>query len=307
MFRAVAVLVLTAMAISEVDALVLISQDFDDTGVFVAGSHLDLGGVGDSGTRAGLWRNAGYPDKTGAKVEDVEHYSMGQSLEVMRTEGYETGRFLGYVDGGATSGILEVSFRAKRSAAGPGTEYNGSGSVFAVGNFGVGGPAPLDVMFGDYAIGLNLKSDNNLYVRDGNVDVPAVTSLDTAGGAGSWHEYKLVIDIDNATYDAYLDSAPIYSGAVFDPVFIRNTASGREINAVTATTPFVNGAYSVWFDDIVLVDTSGPHVCGDPDTVYDEFDFNRDCHVNLADVAVFAAQWLWCTDPENSRCDQFWK
>lgn len=45
-----------------------------------------------------------------------------------------------------------------------------------------------------------------------------------------------------------------------------------------------------------------PAVCGDPGTVYKRSDANRDCSVNLLDVAVMAGEWLDCTDPEQANC-----
>lgn len=36
-------------------------------------------------------------------------------------------------------------------------------------------------------------------------------------------------------------------------------------------------------------------------------DLNRDGVLNLADIVIFAGQWLWCTDPGQSYCDQFWQ
>jgi hypothetical protein len=47
--------------------------------------------------------------------------------------------------------------------------------------------------------------------------------------------------------------------------------------------------------------------CGDPGTVYFSSDLNQDCKVDMRDVATFAAQWLWCSDPANTQCDKFWK
>lgn len=42
--------------------------------------------------------------------------------------------------------------------------------------------------------------------------------------------------------------------------------------------------------------------CGDAG--YKEFDFNQDCTVNIPDFAIFAEQWLECTDPQNINCFQ---
>jgi len=41
-------------------------------------------------------------------------------------------------------------------------------------------------------------------------------------------------------------------------------------------------------------------VCGDAEHPYPAFDLNKDCRVDLADLALFLAHWLECTAPE---CD----
>jgi len=38
--------------------------------------------------------------------------------------------------------------------------------------------------------------------------------------------------------------------------------------------------------------------CGDPEHPYPPMDFNQDCVVNVADLAMFAEHWLTCTKPE---------
>jgi hypothetical protein len=84
-----------------------------------------------------------------------------------------------------------------------------------------------------------------------------------------------------------------------------------------------------------------PSICGDYGTQYFATDLNKDCRtdfkdyaifakhyiwdlclppdwcefadidqsteVNIGDIADIARQWLWCTDPAQTYCDQFWK
>ncbi len=38
--------------------------------------------------------------------------------------------------------------------------------------------------------------------------------------------------------------------------------------------------------------------CGDLDHPYPPGDANKDCYVNLPDLALMAANWLTCTDPD---------
>jgi len=50
------------------------------------------------------------------------------------------------------------------------------------------------------------------------------------------------------------------------------------------------------------------YACGDPGTEYLGNDFNNDCDVNIEDlVEEVVGKWLWCSDPENPNCDQYWK
>ena len=55
---------------------------------------------------------------------------------------------------------------------------------------------------------------------------------------------------------------------------------------------------------LIIVD---PEFCGDEGTVYVLADLDMNCYVNWGDFAVFASQWLWCTDPAEPNCDQYWK
>ncbi len=43
--------------------------------------------------------------------------------------------------------------------------------------------------------------------------------------------------------------------------------------------------------------------CGQTGTTYTAADINRDCEVNLYDMAMMAAQWLGCTNPANPDCE----
>ncbi len=45
-----------------------------------------------------------------------------------------------------------------------------------------------------------------------------------------------------------------------------------------------------------------PDECGDPGTFYYGGDINRDCKVDWQDFAIFAGDWLGCTDPANPNC-----
>jgi len=56
-----------------------------------------------------------------------------------------------------------------------------------------------------------------------------------------------------------------------------------------------------YYDNFVV---SQP-VCGDPGTVYNAGDLNKDCVVDFYDFAMLVSQWLECTDPEDPTCIQY--
>jgi len=59
--------------------------------------------------------------------------------------------------------------------------------------------------------------------------------------------------------------------------------------------------FMIWHD--ALYERMG--VCGDPGTEYLTYDLNQDCDVDEKDMTELAGEWLNCTDPTNSYCDQF--
>ncbi|MFH1613738.1 MAG: hypothetical protein ABIG61_01460 [Planctomycetota bacterium] len=42
--------------------------------------------------------------------------------------------------------------------------------------------------------------------------------------------------------------------------------------------------------------------CGEPGTLYFAGDLNRDCYIDINDVALFVEDWLSCTDPNDPEC-----
>jgi len=65
------------------------------------------------------------------------------------------------------------------------------------------------------------------------------------------------------------------------------------------------GFGTAWVDSVSVGNLVGPPQCGDPGTVYLQSDLNRDCQVNLPDLAIFAGEWFYCTDPADPNCDQY--
>ena len=74
---------------------------------------------------------------------------------------------------------------------------------------------------------------------------------------------------------------------------------------------YTGGPGSPTSPDVLIIDNAiyeplGTYECGDPGTVYLDADLNHDCKVDLKDVAMFAQQWGWCSEPTNAACDQYW-
>ncbi|MCD4831422.1 MAG: hypothetical protein K8R02_06390 [Anaerohalosphaeraceae bacterium] len=63
------------------------------------------------------------------------------------------------------------------------------------------------------------------------------------------------------------------------------------------------------FDNLTIVAdvNTTPSQCGDAGTIYITSDLSEDCYVDFEDYSKFAEDWLKCTDPNNSDCDEYWK
>ena len=68
-------------------------------------------------------------------------------------------------------------------------------------------------------------------------------------------------------------------------------------HSITSTDAYWNQMQDVSLDVLVLDDDLA---CGD--WGYLEMDFNRDCYVDVGDLALFAEQWMVCTDPAGQAC-----
>lgn len=130
------------------------------------------------------------------------------------------------------------------------------------------------------------------------------------------------------------DSGGYFSGDVSmgtfvsgEPVYLELTMEGYSVigkvthNGVTQTISYTttvinsgnpgfggydNGYAVGYFDNFEVLSSAssyaGPEKCGDHETVYKNADLNRDCYVNLFDVAELTNNWLECTDPNSNNC-----
>ncbi len=118
---------------------------------------------------------------------------------------------------------------------------------------------------------------------------------------------------------------------------IQNPTANYWTTVVGPAAPFLTIDLTNITFDVILE----PLVCGDPGTIYLKADLNQNCfvdmydynvlgvnwgrtdcvdttwcqradinksgEVDLVDLHLFCNQWLYCTDPETSHCDPFWK
>jgi hypothetical protein len=125
--------------------------------------------------------------------------------------------------------------------------------------------------------------------------IPDTTRLDLGEGAG----VSKVLSFDTNNWD--VPQPVTVTAVVEDPypgdavVSITHSLGGIDFedpNYVTLTVPADLG--------IQLLEIAPELECGV--WGYHALDFNEDCYVNLPDLAVFAAEWLVCTDPLGDGC-----
>lgn len=230
-------------------AVVLIEQNFDNTTTFVAGTTFTAAGVGNAGTTAGLWRSGLQP--LGGTVRSNLSFSPGQSISTERVN-FGEGQVLGYVNGGALTGDVEISFKFNRP------------DFAAGGSFRTGYNEDLVVFDNIEAIGIDIQADNRAYVSDAGA---AVQILDTVP-LNEWQAFKFLIDLDAKTYDTYYSADAteasmqlVYAGAVFEQLA---EAEGGTLNSVMfvpipASTP-------LHWDDVLV---SAESVAPEPDADFD--------------------------------------
>ena len=140
---------------------------------------------------------------------------------------------------------------------------------------------------------------------------------DTTGAPASF-----LVDLDNGRYEVSLtvgDQYALSAGAIDitaeGNLIAENLAySNNEWVTVTARVQITDGQMDLGFsndgggqwivNDLIIEKPAGS--CGAPGTVYLDTDMNHDCYVNLMDFASLASDWLKCTDPGNTECDQYW-
>jgi hypothetical protein len=247
-------------------AVVLIDQKFDDTSVFVNESQLGLPGTGDSSTTAGLWRQG--LSAPGGSVANAQSYSGAQSISTVRTT-FGKGQVLGFVNDGATSGMVETSFRF-RKASDP-----NSGASFRLGYSN-------DIaVFDNIDLGVEINGDNSVFVVDGGSPVPVIAQVDADPANPTWHAFKLVVDVTAKKYDVYYSAdatdanfAAVYIGATVPTIF----SDGGKVNCMWWGPNF--DGHTVYIDDAYLTADAivPPSLTGD---------YNSNGVVDAADYVVW--------------------
>lgn len=70
---------------------------------------------------------------------------------------------------------------------------------------------------------------------------------------------------------------------------------------------------TIYIDDMYVgltsqkLELADPQTCGDFGTSFLPQDINKDCYVNVGDLAEMAQHWLGCTDPTNTQCNSYWQ
>jgi hypothetical protein len=136
----------------------------------------------------------------------------------------------------------------------------------------------------------NVKSSNTL-VAGQTYLVEAWIQEDPDGGA-PWLYLSLDGHVIDETWTKGYAQLTNGTGAL--------TVPHLSIGARTWGTQAIVRGYTGTIDNVVI-EFFAPE-CGD--WGYLPADLNRDCYVNLADIAIMAASWLDCTDPDGDGCIQ---
>ena len=121
--------------------------------------------------------------------------------------------------------------------------------------------------------------------------------------------------IPDTTYRAQLEKdGPTLTATVYQGTTVVGTSSLTDTQTnLTGGHVGLIGYYQTSAHGYVLdnfeyqINSGGPQFCGDQGTVFLDADLAPDCYVNLADLAAFVSQWLWCSNPNESNCDQYWQ
>lgn len=130
--------------------------------------------------------------------------------------------------------------------------------------------------------------------NDGSTDHILATGSYTAQAFGA---HNLNVTLNAANY---------WPDSISNPLEFEASDS-VSASFVVVLTADVNADNYVDFLDYAIILQNWPQTNCAATSDCNATDLNRDGTVNLPDIAIFASQWLSCTDPANILCDQFWK
>ena len=120
--------------------------------------------------------------------------------------------------------------------------------------------------------------------------------------AETWMRTRWVIDQNSDTFDLYVNGDLVIDGG----------GTWNNSISVERAVFYEDGSYTekILIDNVVIsgqIDEPAFPACGDGTHSWLPGDISgpggeRDCYVNMYDVAKMVAEWLLCTDPTNSSC-----
>lgn len=167
-------------------------------------------------------------------------------------------------------------------------------------------PFANHIMLGGVAIGLSANKISYAKLSPGQAPAPDNISILTPFGnpvlVNTWYEVKIVYHqmpgINDDIADIYCRQKGSADWITVATDFATDSDLGTELYVVGQNGP---KEYLGFIDNINVAIT--PKSCGDPGTPdYLSADINKDCNVNLEDLAQLAYQWYGCTDPANLEC-----
>ena len=113
-----------------------------------------------------------------------------------------------------------------------------------------------------------------------------------------WYDFEMVIDFQAKKLDIRVKEAgnSYWQSTLDDLGFIDPNCASFDRIYCEGSSSKVYG----YFDDIKVTEGLPVYECGD--WGYPKGDLNKDCYVDLKDLAILAGTWLDCTDPYDQSC-----
>lgn len=178
-----------------------------------------------------------------------------------------------------------------------------------------------DVYFDENTVGISFTGASGLTHLPGTM--PIAAGVNNGIGFGPTDTITATVNlVAGRTYNVYASRTVHDSGnlgfdiSLNDEMFVRDAAMltpndstiesplGQYVATNAATTvQLSNGGIWAARVDYIRFELVEPLVCGDAGTVYMPGDLHPDCKIDFKDFAVFAQNWLDCTDPANTSCN----